>query len=123
MGEKKQILDIFNVKNLVNTLINFIETKIEIYKIQFKEEAAKAISAFVVLVLFAIFGLLFVLFLSIFISELINDLTGLTYVGYVIVAAFYLICIFIIYLVRKKILSAVMGFIFNDDEENIELNK
>ena len=120
MGIKKNIFEIFSVKNLINTLINFIETKVEIYKIQFKEEAAKAISALILLVIFSMLGLLFVLFLSLFASEVINTLLDSNYIGYIIIAAFYLLCIYIIYLLRRKIKAAVIEFIFTDDLEETD---
>jgi uncharacterized membrane protein YqjE len=62
------------IKSIVNTLISFIETKLEIYKIQLKEEAAKFFTLIVLIIVFGLIGLLFILFLSFFIAEIINAL-------------------------------------------------
>lgn len=118
MGLKKNILEIFGVNKLVNTLVNFIETKIEIYKIQFKEEAAKAISALILMVLFAMIGLLFILFLSLFVSQLINSLLDSQYIGFIIISIFYLLCGYIVYLMRRKIREAVTDYIFTEEQED-----
>jgi len=62
VSENKNFLDIFRVKNIVNALIGFIETKVELYKIQFKEEIAKALSTLALVFVFSMVGMLFILF-------------------------------------------------------------
>jgi len=104
-------------KNLVNTLINFIETKIEIYKLQFKEEAAKAFTVIILIILLSMMGLLFVLFLSLFFVEFLNDLLGHPYYGYLIIAVLYIIMGIITYSLRKKIYSRVANVFFSEEEE------
>jgi uncharacterized membrane protein YqjE len=104
-------------KNLVNTLINFIETKVEIYKIQFKEEAAKALTVIILILLFGLVGLLFILFLSFFVVQIINNLMGANYYGYLFVAIFYVIMGVVTYLVRGKIRKEIINSIFSDEEE------
>jgi uncharacterized membrane protein YqjE len=104
-------------KNLINTLINFIETKVEIYKIQFKEEAAKALTIIILIILFGMVGLLFILFLSFFVVEIINNLLGGNYYGYLIIAVFYVILGVIAYLARGKIREEITNAIFSEDEE------
>ncbi len=121
MSENKKFLDIFRVKNIVNALIGFIETKVEIYKIQFKEEIAKALSVLVLLTIFSMVGTLFILFISHFLSQLLNDALGNRYLGYLIVSGLYLIIGMIIYLLRKKIADSIIDMMFADeDTENEE---
>jgi uncharacterized membrane protein YqjE len=105
-------------KNLVNTLINFIETKIEIYKLQFKEEAAKAFTAIILILLLSMVVLLFVLFISLFMVEIINDLLEHPYYGYLIVAVFYIIMGILTYSLRHLIRDKVTDAIFSEEEEN-----
>jgi uncharacterized membrane protein YqjE len=105
-------------KNLINTLINYIETKVEIYKIQFKEEAAKALTVIILVLLFGLMGLLFILFLSFFVVEIINNFMGENYYGYLFVAIFYVIMGLITYLVRGKIREEIAQAIFSEEEEN-----
>jgi len=123
VGENKRFSDIFRVKNIINALIGFIETKVELYKIQFKEEIAKALSVLVMFFLLSMIGLLFVLFLSHFISILLNDLLDSQYFGYLIVTVLYLFIGIAVYYNRSKIKVFMTNMMFpeeeteNDDED------
>lgn len=108
-------------KNLVNTLISYIETKVEIYKIQFKEEAAKAFTVIILILLFGLIGLLFILFLSLFVAEVINNLLENRWAGELIVAIFYIIMGVITYLVRGKIREEITNSVFSNEDENQEI--
>ena len=92
VSENKKFLDIFRIKSIVNALIGFIETKVELYKIQFKEEIAKALSILALVIIFSMVGMLFVLFLSHFISRLLNDLFESQYLGFLIIGFGILSC-------------------------------
>lgn len=121
MSENKKFLDIFRVKNIINALIGFIETKVELYKIQFKEEIAKALSILALVMIFSMVGLLFILFLSHFISRLLNDVLESDYLGFLIVTGFYFVNGIIVYLYRKQIADSITNMMFPDeDTENEE---
>lgn len=117
MSENKKFLDIFRVKNIVNALIGFIETKVELYKIQFKEEIAKALSVLVLVFIFSMVGVLFILFMSHYLSTLLNDVFESDHLGYLVVAGIYLILGIIIYQMRKKISDSIVDMMFNEEEE------
>lgn len=121
MSENKKFLDIFRVKNIVNALIGFIETKVELYKIQFKEEIAKALSVLVLVIVFSMVGMLFILFLSHFISRLLNDVFDSEYLGFMIVTGFYLVSGIVVYLLRKQIANSITNMMYpEEDSENGE---
>lgn len=121
MSENKKFLDIFRVKNIVNALIGFIETKVELYKIQFKEEIAKALSVLVLVIVFSMVGMLFILFLSHFISRLLNDVFDSEYLGFMIVTGFYLVCGIVVFLLRKQIANSITNMMYpEEDSENGE---
>jgi len=120
VSENKKFLDIFRVKNIVNALIGFIETKVELYKIQFKEEIAKALSVLVLVIIFSMVGVLFILFLSHYLSTLLNNVFDSDHLGYLIVSGFYLILGIIIYQMRKKISDSIVDMMFNKDEEETD---
>jgi uncharacterized membrane protein YqjE len=105
------------IKSIVNTLISFIETKLEIYKIQLKEEAAKFFTLIVFIIVFGLIGLLFILFLSFFIAEIINALFVHRFFGYLIVAGFYVILGLVIYYFRGKIRTGITNAIISDEVE------
>ena len=120
MSENKRILDIFRIKNIVNALIGFIETKVEIYKLQFKEEIAKALSVLVLMIIFSFLGVLFILFLSHYLSTLLNEVLESDHFGYLIVSGFYLIIGIVIYRMRKKISDSVINMVFPDEDEETD---
>lgn len=116
MSENKKFLDIFRIKNIVNALIGFIETKVELYKIQFKEEIAKALSILVLVIIFSMVGMLFILFLSHFISRLLNDLFDSQYIGFLIVTGFYLVSGIVVYLFRVRIADSITNMMFQEED-------
>ena len=116
MSENKQFYNIFRIKNIVNALIGYIETKVELYKIQFKEEIAKALSIVVLIIIFSMIGLLFVFFLSHFIAQIINNYVQSYYVGYLVVTFLYLIAGVIVYFKRNKIKDSVIDMMFPEEE-------
>ncbi len=116
MSENKKFLDIFRIKNIVNALIGFIETKVELYKIQFKEEIAKALSILVLVIIFSMVGMLFILFLSHFISRLLNDLFDSQYLGFLIVTGFYLLSGIVVYLLRVRIADSITNMMFQEED-------
>ena len=115
MSENKNFLDIFRVKNIVNALIGFIETKVELYKIQFKEEIAKALSTLALVFVFSMVGMLFILFLSHFISRLLNDIFDSEYLGFMIVTGFYFVSGIVVYFLRRRIADSITNMMFPDE--------
>jgi uncharacterized membrane protein YqjE len=121
VSENKRFLDIFRVKNIVNALIGYIETKVELYKIQFKEEIANALSVVVMVIIFSMIGLLFVFFLSHFIAQVINNYVDSYYVGYLIVTFVYLIIGIIVYFKRKKITDSITDLMFPEEDSETDI--
>jgi len=115
VSENKNFLDIFRVKNIVNALIGFIETKVELYKIQFKEEIAKALSTLALVFVFSMVGMLFILFLSHFISRLLNDIFDSEYLGFMIVTGFYFVSGIVVYFLRRRIADSISNMMFPDE--------
>ncbi len=108
------------IKSLVNTLINYLETKLEIYKLQFKEEVGKAFTVLILVILFSMVLLLVILFLSLFFVEILNNLLNNNYYGYLIVAGFYVIMGILVYSLRNKIRDTVTNAIISDEQDKIE---
>jgi uncharacterized membrane protein YqjE len=122
VSENKRFLDIFRIKNIVNALTGFIETKVELYKIQFKEEIVKALSILILVVIFSMIGLLFIILISQFFSVLLNILLESESFGYLIVAFIYLIIGFIVYLKRQKILDSITNLMFPEEESENDID-
>jgi uncharacterized membrane protein YqjE len=102
--------------------MSYIETKVELYKIQFKEEIAKALSILVLVIIFLMIGLLFVFFLGHFIAQVINNYTGSYYIGYLIVTFLYLIAGVIVYFMRNKIKDSITDMMFQEEEQKNDID-
>ena len=118
MAEKKRFTDLFKVKNLFDSLMGYIDTKVELYKIQFKEEAAKVLVIAVFAIIFSMIGLLLILFLSLFASEVLNSLFDSRYLGYLIICIFYLLLAVLVYLLRDRISNAIKNKLFDDNDND-----
>ena len=97
------LLKILKLDSLFNNLIGFIETKIEFYKLQLKEEAARTLALLLFLYFISLAGLLFLIFLSFFFVALLNHFFESQYLGFLIMALFYLVSGIILYIFRKEI--------------------
>lgn len=118
MEEKKRFTDIFKVKNLFDSLMGYIDTRVELYKIQFKEEAAKVLVIAVFAMIFSMIGLLLILFLSLFVSEVLNTLFESRFIGYLISCLFYLLLGILVYLMRDKITDVINAKLFEEKDNN-----
>jgi hypothetical protein len=98
------ILKLLKLDSILDSLTGYIETKIEYYKIQFKEEIARALSLLIFVLLLSIVMLLFLIFLSFFAVALLNHLFGSQYLGFLIMAFIYLILGLIIYVFRDNLI-------------------
>ena len=122
MEVKKRFADIFKVKNLFDSLMGYIDTRVELYKIQFKEEAAKVLVIAVFALIFSMIGLLLILFLSLFISEVLNTLFESRFIGYLIICLLYLLLGILVYLMRNRISEVISNKLF-EDNNNYEDNE
>ena len=81
---------------------DFAENKIELLKVEAEEKISRVIVKAIQIVLFALFALLFVLFLSIGIAELLNEAIGNDWAGHLIVGGFYLAIFFVLFTLRNS---------------------
>lgn len=103
MGEKKGFLNFLKLDSLFDHLTAFIEAKVEIYKIEFREEASGVLSKLIVSLLLFCLCWFFVMFLSIAIGFYIGTLLDNTFQGFLIIAGFYFLLFILLLLLRNKI--------------------
>lgn len=115
------ILKLLKLDNLFENLTAYIETKIEYYKIQFKEEVARALSILIFIYLLSLIAVIFLIFISFFIVVMLNHLFSSQYLGFLIVAGFYLLAGILMYVNREKLIySKVFEEFFNRNKNNEE---
>lgn len=99
---KDSLSKFFKVDTLINNLTGYVETRVELLKIEVKEELAKNTSKAILYFLIGLLFAMFILFLSMAIALLISSHLG-GFAGFLIVGSFYLLTGFILLIFRKKV--------------------
>ena len=100
-------MKLFDFDKLINTLTGYIETKIELLKIDIREGMSVVITKLVVFGLLAFLGLFVLIFLFLGLAHWVNLLLESTFLGYFAVAAFFAIGLFLVLISRDKIMVRV----------------
>lgn len=100
---KESILKLLKLDSLVSNLTGYVETRLELMKLEVKEEIAKALARISVLIVVISALTLFVLFFSVSIALLIGEALGY-FAGFGIVTGFYFL-IFILFLALRGSIS------------------
>lgn len=98
----KILTELSKPQKLVKNLIGFLETKIELIKLDIREEFSEVLTKLVVfiVVMFLLFSA--IMFASITLANYLNQLFSSTFIGHGIIAIFYLLLIGVIYLLRNN---------------------
>ncbi len=99
---KESILKLLKLDGLVANLTGYVETRVELLKLEIREEIAKAIARMTVLVLVMATISLFILFFSVSVALLIGEYLGF-FEGFLIVSGFYLLVAILVLLMRKSL--------------------
>lgn len=91
MADYKKILNFLKLDSIFEDLTAIVETKVELLKIELKEEVAKAVTKLIGGLFFGIMVFFIIIFLSITIATFINHWLSSTYIGFAIVTLFYLL--------------------------------
>lgn len=87
---KESILKMLKLDNLISNVTGYVETRIELMKLEVKEDLAKAIAKIALFIIIGFIITLFVLLISMAIAYKIGESTGV-FGGFAIVAGFYFI--------------------------------
>lgn len=99
---KETILKFLKIDSLVENVTGYVEARIELLKIEIKEEVAKGLAkAIVTVVVIAVFTL-FVLLISVAAAYKVGESIGM-FGGYAAVASFYLLVGLLVLLFRNSI--------------------
>lgn len=100
------ISKLLKIDGLIESIKKYVETRIELLKIEIQEDVAKAIAYGLIFLLIGAGLMLFIFFISLSVAMLLSEYVGF-FGGFAIVAGFYLLLSLIIYLVRKKLIDIV----------------
>lgn len=105
------MIKISNLDKIVDTLTKYIDVRLEILKLQLKENAVNLLSVLIYIFILLTLLLSFLFFSAMALGLWLNYMLESTYLGFVIIAATYLIPITIALvnkgkIVRNKLLSS-----------------
>jgi uncharacterized membrane protein len=100
---KDTLIKFLRLDNLIDNISGYAEARLDLLKIEIREEVAKTLSRAVVIMAVIVTALIFLLFFSIGLANLLNEYFTHSYVGYWIVAGIYGIPCIAFLLFKKKI--------------------
>ena len=123
MKEKKGFLSFLNIESIIDNLTGLVEKKVELFVIEFKEDAAKAGARIVVIGILSLSLFMAVLFISIGISFVIGKLLDNEMLGFFMMGLFYLILLLLFFFLKdflnlNKNLEKFILEILNKDKKN-----
>lgn len=89
--EKGKILKLLKLDKLFENLTGYVETQIELIKLDVKDQAAESIQKLIQVIVIMLFAFIFIIFISIAIAIGINTLVDSNFLGYLIISILYLI--------------------------------
>jgi uncharacterized membrane protein YqjE len=101
---KDTLSKIFKVDSLLSHLTGYVETRVELLKVEVKEDLSKGLAQGVVYLFIAFIFALFLTFISIAAAILIGRSVGII-TGFSLVAVLYLICGLILWSSRAKLIA------------------
>lgn len=97
------ILKFLRLDNFVQNLTGYVETRVELMKVEIREDVAKAIARAMVIVALFLMAFLFLIFFSVGLAHFLNRFFDEPYVGYWSVAGIYAATFLLLFVFRKDI--------------------
>jgi uncharacterized membrane protein YqjE len=86
---KETIFKFLRLDNLMTHLTGYIEARIELLKVEIREETAKVLAKALMVLIVVFLALIFLMFLSLGLAHLLNSILENEHAGYWIVAGIY----------------------------------
>jgi uncharacterized membrane protein YqjE len=100
---KDIVFKILNLENWINNISGFIEARVELLKLEIKDDVARLLGHALVYGAMMMSFFLVLIFLSIGLAHWVGVLAGASYIGYWAVAGFYGFISIIFLMLRKTI--------------------
>lgn len=99
---KDSVLKFLKLDSLIDNLTGYVESRIELTKLELKEDIAKSLSKVLLFMLMGAVFTLFVVLISVAVAHLISKSLG-AFGGFAVVAGFYLLLTLLLYAFRDSI--------------------
>lgn len=97
------ILKFLSLDNLVENLTGYVENRVDLLKIEIREDVAKGMARALMIIVLFLLGFMFLVFLSIGLAHFLNSYFEKSYVGYWLVAGVYGLILLVLISFRKSI--------------------
>lgn len=105
-GIKESIFKFLKLESLIENLSGYVESRVELVKLEIREDVARLLSKSIVYAALMLFAFLFLIFFSIGLAQYINTFFEAAFAGYWILALIYAFTFFVLLLFRKSILKS-----------------
>ncbi len=122
MSDSNKLLKFLKVDQLIEHLVGYVDTKIALTKLEIEERLKSILNNIFHFLMLIIIGASFLLFLNFGIAMLLNSYFESEFLGFIVVACFYLIFVLIfVFDKNRAISSSFIDRIFkHEDEEDSE---
>jgi hypothetical protein len=103
---KDKILKFLRLEGLIDNLSGYVEARVALVKMEIREEVAGVLSRGLIVMLIAMVGFLFTLFVSLAAAQYLNAVMMSEYAGYVIVSLFFGLILLLLIVFRKGIFKS-----------------
>lgn len=103
---KETLLKFFNLDGLINNATGYLEARIELVKLELKDDLARVISSIAVLAAIALLLFLFFLFISFTVAFVLADSLGM-YPAFAIVGGFYFLLTVVLLIFKDSISNKI----------------
>lgn len=111
-----------NLENVSDAFQKYVELRFELFQFETKEQILRMVSGLIVMLLIGSVAVLVLFFSSLTAAFYLNSLFGSSFIGFFLVAAFYLFLITFLLVFRKKlarrsgILTFLEKYLISDDD-------
>lgn len=102
MNQPRGLLKLLKLDSLIHTVIDYVETRIDLIKAEAKDNLMVAMRAAAIYGAIAVLGIFFVIMLSITIALVLNAVLNSSFWGFVIVTGIYLITLVTLFMLRNS---------------------
>jgi uncharacterized membrane protein YqjE len=110
---KESLSKFFKIDSLIESLTGYLEARVELLKLEVREDVSKIISQALVFSLIFCLSLMLILFISLGVALFLNRYFEENYLGFWIVAGFYLILVVVSIVFRKQLIQYAAGLYKN----------
>ena len=108
---KDVLLKFFRLENLSENLSGYVEARVELLKLEIREEVAKAMTRVMVLGIMILMAVLCIVFASLGLALYLNGFFEGAHIGFFIVGGIYLILLVLFMSIRKELFQSLEHFL------------